>query len=131
MSGMASHVEFHASKPDETLPFYRELLGYFGWTVAGEWPGGLGMGDGQVSLWFTATPEGHRTPLDRDATGAGHVGIKVDSRADVDTFVREYLEAHAIAPQFETPRAREDFGPTYYQVMFLDPEGMPVEVFTA
>ena len=34
------------------------------------------------------------------------------------------MQPRGIAPQFETPRARPDFGPSYYQVMFVDPEGL-------
>jgi catechol-2,3-dioxygenase len=129
---MARHFELHASKPDETIPFYKDLLSYFEWDVLGEWPGGLGMGDGnQVSLWL-ATPEDHRQhAFDRDATGLSHFAIWVDGREAVDTFVRDYMQPHGIEPQFETPRARGDFGGNYYQVMFVDPEGMAVEVYHA
>ncbi|MDA0364953.1 MAG: hypothetical protein O2843_03680 [Chloroflexi bacterium] len=45
--------------------------------------------------------------------------------------MREYMEPHGIAPQFETPRARSDFGGKYYQVMFVDPEGLALEVYHA
>jgi catechol 2,3-dioxygenase-like lactoylglutathione lyase family enzyme len=132
MKGTVNHLEIHVSKPDETIPFYKDLLTYFEWQVVSEWPGGLGIGDGTVSLWFFPTPEEHQQPaFERDATGMSHFGIRVESRDDVETFVRDYLGPRGIAPQFDTPRAREDFGPTYYQVMFVDPEGLAIEVFTA
>jgi hypothetical protein len=41
------------------------------------------------------------------------------------------MKPKGIEAQFETPRAREEFSPNYYQVMFVDPEGLAVEVFTA
>ena len=130
MRGTANHFELHASKPEETFQFYKDLLGYLEWQVVAEWPGAVGLSDGSVSLWLFATSEEHQAqPFNRDATGLSHMGIKVDSREDVETFVREYLEPRGITPQFETPRAREDFGPTYYQVMFVDPEGLAIEVF--
>lgn len=133
MKGTARHFEIHVSNPDETIPFYKGLLGYFEWAVLGEWPGGLGMGDENgVSLWFMTTPDDHRAhPFDRDATGLSHFAIWVEDAAAVDTFVREYMQPHGIAPQFETPRARDDFGGSYYQVMFVDPEGLAVEVYHA
>lgn len=132
MKGTANHLELHVSKPDVTLAFYKALLGYFEWQIAGEWPGGLGMSDGSVSLWFFATPEGHeRAEFDRDATGLSHLGIHVESAEAVDTFVREYLQPNGIEPQFETPRARPDFNERYYQVMFVDPEGLAIEVFAS
>jgi catechol 2,3-dioxygenase-like lactoylglutathione lyase family enzyme len=132
LKGLANHFEIHVSRPEETIPFYKDLLGYFEWKVQAEWPGGLGIGDANVSLWFFATPdELKRHAFNRDATGLSHVGIRVDSRTDVDTFVQEYMRPRGIQPQFDTPRAREDFGANYYQVMFVDPEGLAVEVFCA
>ena len=35
------------------------------------------------------------------------------------------------SPAQTSSRAREEFSPTYYQVMFLDPEGLAIEVFHA
>jgi len=130
VKGRANHVELHIAKPDETIPFYKDLLGYFEWPIMAEWPGGLGMGDNNFSLWFLTTPEEYaKTPFNRDGNGISHFGIHVQSRQDVDTFVTEYLQPHGIRPQFGTPRAREDFGPDYYQVMFVDPEGLAIEVY--
>lgn len=132
MKGTAHHFELYISKPDDTIPFYKDLLGYFEWNVLAEWPGGLGIGDGNVSLWFLPTPDEHRThPFDRDATGLSHFAIHVENAEAVDTFVREYMQPHGLEPQFETPRARPDFGGEYYQVMFVDPEGLAVEVYHA
>jgi catechol 2,3-dioxygenase-like lactoylglutathione lyase family enzyme len=126
----ANHFEVRVAKPAETFAFYRELLGYLGWEVLYEAPEMLGMGDGNVSLWFGPTPEDHRrNAFDRDATGLNHIGLHVDGKDDVDAFVRDYLQPHGIWPQFDTPRARPEFGPTYYQVMFVDPEGLALEVF--
>lgn len=130
MKGRVNHIELHMAKPAETLPFYKELLGYFEWPVMGEWPNMLGMGDHSFSIWLLpSAPEHASTALNRDAAGIGHIGIHVDSKEDVDSFVREFMQPRGIVPQFDTPRAREDFGPTYYQVMFLDPEGLAIEVY--
>jgi hypothetical protein len=115
-----------------TIPFYKDLLTYLEFSVMAEWPGGLGMGDGHTSLWFVPTPDEHKAAkFNRDATGIGHIGIHVSSREDVDTFFNDYMKPKGIAAAFDTPRAREDFGAKYYQVMFVDPEGLAVEVFTA
>ena len=130
MKGSLNHLEMHASQPDVTIPFYKDLLSFFEWQVVAEWPGGLGIGDGNCSLWFFATPEEHvESGFNREATGLSHFGIKVDSKDAVDTFYNDYMQSKGIEAQFETPRARTDFGPSYYQVMFVDPEGLAVEVF--
>src|SRR5262245_59864781 len=132
MKGSVNHFEIHVARPDVTIPFYKELLGYFEWQVLAEWPGGLGIGDGNVSLWFFGTEAGRPAqPYDRDGVGLGHFGIHVESAEAVRTFVSEFMEPRAIAPQFDTPRARPDFRESYFQVMFLDPEGLAVEVFHA
>ena len=90
MKGKANHFEIHVAKPDETVPFYRELLQYFEWNVLDEWPGGLGISDGGVSLWLMTTPAEHaNNAFDRDATGLSHFGIHLGSREGVDTFVEE------------------------------------------
>jgi catechol 2,3-dioxygenase-like lactoylglutathione lyase family enzyme len=131
VKGTLNHVELHAAQPDVTIPFYKDFLSYFEWNVIAEWPGGLGMGDGHASLWFFPTSDAHKaTAFNRDATGIGHIGIHVSSKDDVDAFYNDYMKPKGIQAQFETPRAREDFGGKYYQVMFVDPEGLAVEVFT-
>jgi catechol 2,3-dioxygenase-like lactoylglutathione lyase family enzyme len=132
MKGRFNHIELHAADIDATKAFYKPLLGYLEWTVVAEFPVGFGMADGNgSSLWWFAAQDPHKaTRLNRDATGIGHFGIHVASRADVDTFYNDYMKPHGIEAQFDTPRAREDFGGNYYQVMFVDPEGLAVEVYT-
>ena len=52
-----------------------------------------------------------------------------ENKEAVDTFVSQYMQPKGVVAEFDTPRQRSDFGPTYYQVMFVDPEGLAVEVF--
>ena len=96
MQATMDHAELHVSKPDETIPFYKDLLTHFEWNVVSEWPGGLGISDGHVSLWFFATPEEHREQsFNRDATGISHLGLRLPSREAVEAFTRDYL-AHPV-----------------------------------
>ena len=115
---MTLHLPIHLAKDDVDRPQDRH-----------------GVGDGNVSFWFFATQDDHRQhPFDRDATGLNHIGIHVDSKEAVDAFVREYMQPRGIKAEFETPRARPEFNllsGAYYQVMFVDPEGLAVEVFHA
>ena len=60
-----------------------------------------------------------------------HLGIHVGSKEDVDKFQAEFMQPRGIKAEFETPRPRPDFGGDYYQVMFIDPEGLAIEVFHA
>jgi catechol 2,3-dioxygenase-like lactoylglutathione lyase family enzyme len=133
MKGSLNHLEIHAANIDAAKAFYKDLLAYFEWSVVAEFPVGFGMADGNgTSLWWFATQDPHKAAkFNRDATGIGHIGIHVASKEDVETFYNDYMKPKGIEPQFDTPRARPDFGGSYYQVMFVDPEGLAVEVFTA
>ena len=130
--GAFSNVVINVSRPEQTFAFYKTLLGYFDWQTIVEWPDGLGMSADEAapSVWFLSTEQAQRGhPFNRDAAGLNHFGILVENAAAVDTFISEFMRPNAIEPQFDTPRARPDFSPTYYQVMFLDPEGYPAEVY--
>jgi catechol 2,3-dioxygenase-like lactoylglutathione lyase family enzyme len=132
VKGSLNHLELHTGNPDATMPFYKDMLSFLGWKVVAEFPAGLGMSDGNASIWWFHTPDDLKTStFNRDATGISHIGIHLASRADVDEFHTGYMKDHGIEPVLETPRARDDFGPSYYQVMFEDPEGLLIEVFTA
>jgi catechol 2,3-dioxygenase-like lactoylglutathione lyase family enzyme len=122
MKGGFNHIQYNIVAPEKTLPFYKDLLGYFEMQTLYEGDGMLGMGDGHMSIWFLP-PQGEKKPFDRDAGGLNHLGIHVESAAAVDRFYSEFMKPHGIASAFDTPRARPEFSPHYYQVMFVDPEG--------
>jgi catechol 2,3-dioxygenase-like lactoylglutathione lyase family enzyme len=129
--GTFNHIQYNVSKPEATFSFYRDLLAYFEMKTLYDGDGMLGVGDGSVSIWVMPTADETRGEVfNRDANGLNHLGIHVDSKEDVDKFYSEFLKPRGIAPAFETPRARPDFG-DYYQVMFVDPEGLAIEVFHA
>ena len=131
MKGSLNHIELHTATPDVTIPFYKELLSHFEWNVVAEFPNGLGMSDGNASLWFFPTPDDLKASgFNRDATGISHFGVKLSSRPEVEAFYNDYMKPKGIVATLDTPKAREDFGPNYYQVMFVDPEGLLIEVFT-
>jgi catechol 2,3-dioxygenase-like lactoylglutathione lyase family enzyme len=129
VKGTLNHIQYNIVS-EKTKPFYKDLLGYFGMNVLYEDDNMLGVGDGHVSLWFLA-PQGDQKPIERDAGGMNHLGIHVDSAAEVDEFQRDFMKPRGIEALFETPRARPEFGGSYYQVMFVDPEGLAIEVFHA
>jgi hypothetical protein len=83
-----------------------------------------------MRFYFYRTDEDKRAyRYDRDSTGINHVGVLVESKQEVDRFIAEFMTPRGIAPQWGTPRTREDYGGNYYQVMFADGEGLGVEVF--
>ncbi len=122
------HMVFNV-KP-EHLTYYKDLLGTLGWSAIYEDQGMLGlMGPNGASLWFA----GQVKPVanDYDGPGLNHLGLQVETQAQVDEAVA-YLQAHAIPALFETPRHRPEFsggpGKTYYQVMFASPDRILFEV---
>jgi catechol 2,3-dioxygenase-like lactoylglutathione lyase family enzyme len=68
---------------------------------------------------------------DYDGIGMNHVGLTVNSQAEVDE-VTAYLQKNGVKPLFETPRHRPEFcdkpDATYYQVMFESPDRILFEV---
>lgn len=114
----------------ENAPFYKDLMGFLGWNVLYDGDGILGVaGNNNASLWFVS--ETKDIANDYDGPGTNHLGIGVDSQADVDEVVG-YLKEKGGPCLFETPRHRPEFssgeGQTYYQVMFASPDNLLFEV---
>jgi prepilin-type processing-associated H-X9-DG protein len=127
ISSHIGHIVFQIHPVN--MAFYKDLFTFMGWKLWVEDPGMLGMGDerGQ-SLWF----DGHVKAIsnDYDGPGVNHVGIGVETQADVDAVV-DFLRTRGVAALFETPRHRPEFsgaGKTYYQVMFESPDRILFEV---
>jgi len=131
VKGSLNHLQYNVLTPEVTLPFYKELLGYFEMKTLMEFPNFLGIGDDNFSLWLMPPNDGERKPWDRDGQGLNHLGIHVESRESVDQFYEDSMTPHVFKPAFETPPAPPDFSPTSYQVMFVDPEGLAIEVYHA
>lgn len=110
--------------------FYKELLAFLGWNTLYEGEGVLGMsGSNDASLWFVNKTSAATN--DYDGPGMNHLGIGVESEADVDAAV-EYIRGKNVEALFETPRHRPEFsageGQTYYQVMFASPDNLLFEI---
>ncbi len=127
MKSQLGHIELKINAAN--VPFYKDLMAFLGWDTLYEGDGMLGVGGTNgASLWFT--PHASEAANDYDGPGTNHLGIAMESQADVDA-VAAYLEGKGVAPLFETPRHRPEFssGPdqTYYQVMFETPDGILFE----
>lgn len=103
---------------------------HLGWSVWVDEPGLLVVGNEQnLSIGFNCPAKDHQN--DYDGPGMNHLGLAVDSQADVDEMV-DYLKMRGIKPLFDTPRHRPEFADspsdTYYQVMFETPDRILFEV---
>jgi catechol 2,3-dioxygenase-like lactoylglutathione lyase family enzyme len=128
MKSSIGHIQINVNP--QNLAFYKDLLGFLGWSVWYDDPAMLGVGNEQgSSLWF----DGHVKPCDNDYDGVGmnHLGLAVKSPEEVDQVVA-FLQSHDVKALFETPRHRAEFcsGPEndYYQVMFESPDRVLFEV---
>ena len=105
MKSKLGHIELKIDTAN--TGFYKELLGFLGWDTIWEGEGMLGLGgsDG-ASLWFGSGA--NAAVNDYDGRGVNHLGISVDSQADVDAFAA-YLSGKGVPALFETPRHRPEF----------------------
>ena len=122
------HIQFNVRK--ENLPFYKDLMAFFGWQTLYSNDEMLGVkGNGAASLWFIGAV--NEATNDYDGPGMNHLAIGTETQADVDTTV-DYLRERGIELLFETPRHRPEFSggedQTYYQVMFESPDRVLLEV---
>ena len=127
MKSQLGHLQVNIDPAN--LPFYKDLMAFLGWDTLYDGDGMLGVGGTNgASLWFT--PRASEDTNDYDAAGTNHLGIQMESQADVDA-VASYLQGKGVAALFETPRHRPEFssGPdqTYYQVMFETPDRILLE----
>ena len=133
MPAALDHLQFNVGKPATSLAFYKDMFSFLGYNIVADhgppWEM-VGVSDGHTTYYFYRTDEDKREhPYNRDGTGLNHIGLLVESKAEVDRFIEEFMKPRGMAPEWGTPRVREDYGGNYYQVMFADPEGLAIEVF--
>jgi catechol 2,3-dioxygenase-like lactoylglutathione lyase family enzyme len=114
----------------QNLPFYKDMMGFLGWSMLYEDPNTVGVGDSKGnSLWYVGAAK--PVPNDYDGPGTNHIAVAVESQQEVDQMV-DFLKERNIPGLFETPRHRPEFsagaGQTYYQVMFESPDRILYEV---
>lgn len=128
MKSHIGHLQFNIDPVNKD--FYRELFGFLGWQTLYDGEGVVGFGnDGPLSLWFADKVSD--TVNDHDAPGLNHVGIGVDSPADVDAAVA-YLRGKEIELLYGTPCNRPEYTSSedelYYSAMFETPDTILLEI---
>ena len=114
---MIDHVCLNVSDLARSRAFYARALAPLGYAVLHEFPGALGLGEGQKpDLWLLVRPPLH--------TGV-HVALTCTSHAQVDAFYREALAAGG--EDHGPPGPRPQYHPNYYGAFVLDPDGNNLE----
>lgn len=127
MKAKLSHIGINLSNDEESFRFWKELVEYLKLEIT---PDGnhFDASDGHSFLCFTTTKPGFKEPsFHRKHTGLNHVAFGVSSRAEVDKFVKEFLEPHKI-PVLYGGAKDYDYTENYYAVYFEDPDRIKIEI---
>ena len=123
------HVQINVADAAVSLPFYRGLFGYLGYTTLVETNDMLGVSNGTTDFWMMVTPAARRdVPFHRRNTGINHLCFGVGERGDVDRFVADFMTPHGISALYDSPREYPEYRPGYYAVFFEDPDRLKIEV---
>ena len=129
MKASVYHVQLNVADAAVSIPFYRELLGYFEYRVLMGAAGLLGMSNGTTDFWIMQTPpDRSAAAFHRKNPGLNHVAFRVTTRADVDRFNDDFLGPSGIARLYGGPRGYPEYRPGYYAVFFEDPDRLKLEV---
>lgn len=129
MKSFVYHLQLNVTQAERSLPFYRELLGYLGYTSIDEGADYLGMSNGTADLWLIESELEHRANgFHRKNPGINHLAFGVGSRGAVDQFASGFLAPRAIRPLYDSPREFPEYRPGYYAVFFEDPDRVKLEI---
>ena len=125
-----SHIQINVSDAAKSLPFYKDLLTYFGYTVMMEDPKFIGMDDGNgMTIWVNDIEEKFKdNKFHRKSAGLNHLAFHVESKEDVDKFTKEFLQPRGLNILYESPKLFPEYTPDYYAVYFEDPDRIKLEV---
>jgi glyoxylase I family protein len=125
------HLDLNVSDLERSAPFYDCVLGHMGFTRvtdAGSGEEGFDWSApreaGGLSIGLVRARNSGKTH-DRYAPGLHHLALQARSREDVERLHRLLLKigAEILDPPAEYPQ----YGPGYYAVFFLDPDGLKLE----
>ena len=127
------HVDLNVSDVGRSAAFYDCILTQMGFTrvldpggaeAGSDWMAPRGTNRGHFSLGIV--PAKSRAILrDRFAPGLHHLALKADTRSAVDALHRTLLQMNAEI--LDAPAEYPQYGPGYYAVFFLDPDGLKLE----
>jgi glyoxylase I family protein len=132
--GRFDHLDLVVSSLEQSLPFYRELLGPLGWRWVHEVEGERGetihylfRRDGRASIGLRERESEGTLPHDRYSVGIHHLAINCGSRRAVDRAAR-WARDRGI--EVESGPQQYAYSPGYYALFLHDPDGIKVELLT-
>ncbi len=129
MKASLYHIELNVSDFKVSSHFYKDLLGYFDYTVMFENEFLLGLTNGSTDFWIVRTAPEHLSKVfHRKGSGLNHIAFRVSAKSDVDTFSKEFLKPRNIVPLYDSPHLFPEYTENYYAVYFEDPDRIKLEV---
>ena len=123
------HIQINISDPKVSLPFYKELFKYFEYKIISESPDHIGASNGTTDFWIMETEEKNKSSkFHRKTTGVNHISFKANSKEDVDSFTKDFLNKKGIKLLYETPKHFPEYTDGYYAVFFEDPDRIKLEL---
>jgi catechol 2,3-dioxygenase-like lactoylglutathione lyase family enzyme len=127
MKSHLSHIGINLSNEEKCFSFWQNLLEYLEFKLSLD-GNHFDASDGHAFLCFSTTKPGYQEQtFHRKHTGLNHIAFRVAARAEVDKFVKEYLEPRDI-PALYGGAKEYDYVPGYYAVYFEDPDRIKIEV---
>jgi catechol 2,3-dioxygenase-like lactoylglutathione lyase family enzyme len=127
MNATVYHIQLNVSR--DSIPFYKTLLIYLGYTLIAEQEDMFGATNGTTDLWIMQSDRRYATRgFHRKAAGVNHIAFRVTTRAEVDRFTKEFLAARTIPTLYGGPRDYPEYRPGYYAVFFESPDRLKLEV---
>lgn len=116
---MYDHIGLQVKDLEKSIRFYEAVLTPLGGVITSRDAtyAGFGPSKDQSVLWLHLTTT--------KPAGGTHVAFKASSRAAVDRFHRQGLEAGG--RDNGAPGVRTDYAPNYYAAFLFDPDGHNVE----
>lgn len=128
MKATAYHIQINVSDK-KSIVFYKQLFSYLQYKTIDEGRDWLGVSNGSTDFWIMETEEKHKSKkFHRKATGINHISFRVNSKTDVDRFVKEFLKKKNIKTLYDSPRTFPQYRKGYYAVFFEDPDRIKLEV---
>ena len=127
VNGIA-HIQLTVNDTKRCLPFWERLCHFLEMKTLVKAPDVVYCIGSRTGIVVRgAPPEKRGKPFDQDTAGLHHLCFRARRRQDVDAihrFANQELGARIVHPPEEGPH----FAPSYYSVLFEDPDGIRVEV---
>ncbi len=129
MKSRIGHVYLYVFDLKMSYDFYSKFLTNLDYREIVNENWGFAFINKGTSIWFEKARTGHiEKGYHRKRIGLNHLAFRVNSKEEVDTFYKDFLQKNKITTLYESPKAYPEYGEDYYAVYFEDPDRIKLEV---